>query len=112
MDQPTDIGLIGTWITCRIPLDGLPLLREQADAELCDHLPRDVGLHPEDVVRHSIVGLRPNLRIIGNLDELGRHAHATLLPPDSAFEDVVDAELFADLLGVLVRILVLVRTVS
>jgi hypothetical protein len=57
---------------------------------------RDVVLHGEDVGQLAIVGLRPQMEPVGDLDQLRRDPHPVPFFADAAFEDRADVQLLAD----------------
>src|SRR5690606_40927468 len=71
------------------------------------HPPRDIGLHPEDVGEGGLEGLLPVRGASGDRNQLRAHPNparcvsASFYPPDGAGEEIVHAELPADLLGAL-----------
>ncbi len=62
-----------------------------------DDVAGDLALDRENIGERLVVGLRPQVRIIRHLDQLG--SDADLLPrlSHAPFEDVLDPELFRDL---------------
>ena len=88
---------------------------EQRYIHCSRHLFRNVHLNLEDVCEHFLIRLRPDVRLVRGSNELRTHpyaitASAGFAPPDRAFEQVIGVELFADLVGGLVGILVVHRT--
>src|SRR5467141_598115 len=75
----------------------------------------DVGLDSKDVVERLVIDLGPQMGAIGSIHELWRDPQASgplwrLLPADRSFDHIIDAQLGADLLEGLLRILVGVGT--
>ena len=85
---------------------------DQRDPHLVDDLGGDLGLDLEDVVDLAVEGLRPQLRVVGDADQLRRDADAVLAvrgtgPAHGAFHHVVDAQVLGDLPHGLARAVVL-----
>ncbi len=76
-------------------LGGVELRLDRRDDGLGDFV-----LHGEHVGEIAVVALRPEVTAGGHVDELGRDADVVAVLAHAAFDDVADAELFADLLVV------------
>ncbi len=70
---------------------------EQRDGQRVRDLNGDVVLQSEDVVEGSVEAVRPDLRFVGGIDQLGRDPDLLALPSHAALDDVADAELSCDL---------------
>src|SRR4029077_3030787 len=75
----------------------LRLARRQLDVDLPGDCLGNFALQSEDVVEMALVAFRPEMGLVGHLDELGGDANAGAGPADRAFEDVRHAKLPPDL---------------
>ena len=82
------------------------LLADQHHLELAGDRARDVFLQLEHVGEIAVVGPRPQIGIVGDLDQLRGDTHLVALLAHRAFEDVGDAERVADRTQVFVPVLV------
>ena len=72
-------------------------LRGKLDPESRGDGLRDLILHREDVRHLAVVALRPEMKTIGDLDELRRDPDAVARLSNTPFQNVVDVEPPADL---------------
>ncbi len=100
--EPAQVRLVGLEDSRRRRLDALPGRRQQRHVELRDHALRDLRLRAKQVVQHPVVLLRPDVRVVGDADQLGRDQHpldvAGAVPANRALQHVVDTQLAGDLL--------------
>ena len=71
-------------------------LTEQRGAQLRHHRLCDVVLHREDVLQRPVVGLRPEVVAVRDLDELHRDPHPAARFAHAAFEHRGYVKSFAD----------------
>ena len=64
-------------------------------------------LQGQDIAEISLIVLSPKMRLILDLNELSADAHAIARMAHGAFEDVIDAQFFANLIDSLLRALIL-----
>ena len=78
-----------------LTFDGFPLndsgnyaiySNQQLDPELRDHRARDLVLHGEDVVERAVVGLRPQVHVPADIDQLRRDPHLPAGGAHAAFQ--------------------------
>ena len=108
-----EVEIVGAEVPGGRGAEGRVVRRLKREVQRARDLLRDPGLHLEDLLQALVVLPRPEMAVVGHPDELRGDPHATdlpgrLLPPHAAFEDVVDAELPADLLERLLAAPVLV----
>ena len=77
------LGVVG-----RALLECALLCRQQRESESRDDRLRDLVLQREDVVQVPVVSIRPDVRVVGGVDQLRRDAHAVAGLADAAFEHV------------------------
>ena len=82
---------------CGAPRQALALGGREFRLERARDPPGDLALYLEDVVDVPVVGLRPEMRVGGSVDELARDADARPLAPNAPLEYVAHAELLGDL---------------
>src|SRR5229473_3578011 len=73
------------------------LLRGQLDLYFTCYCLCHLFLQCQNIARVALVILCPEMGLILHLDELSADAHALACAPNSSFEDVIHAQLFADL---------------
>jgi hypothetical protein len=72
------------------------LVGHELGGEGAGNLRRHVALHAERVGEMTVVHLGPELGLAGRFDEARGDAHAIVLVPHAAFEQVVGAQRLAD----------------
>ena len=77
----------------------LPVSAEQRDLELLRHRAGNLRLHREDVLQFAVVGFRPDIAAVARFDQRHRDAHPIGRLAHAAFEQIIDAQLFADRLA-------------
>jgi len=82
---------------------------EQRATQLLHDRLSDVVLHREDVVQRAVVGLRPQRRALGDVDELHRDPHAVAGLAHAAVEHGRHVQLARDLRDVVAAVLELER---
>ena len=98
------VRVLRLWLDDAYTLQPRFFLRSDLNADFVRDRLRDLGLKIQHVRRLAVEGPRPEMTIRGGVDELDRHAHASVDPLDGAVNDRVDAQLAADLRHRLVRI--------
>ena len=78
----------------------LAVALEQRDLQLLRDRAGDLRLHREDVLQFPVVGVGPDIGAVGGFNQRHRDADPVGGFPHAAFEQVIDAELFADRLAV------------
>ena len=90
-----EVRLVGAKVGCVTPerrgLRGKPDLESRGDGL------RDLILHREDVRHLAVVALRPEMKTIGDLDELRRDSDAVARLANTPLENMLDVEPPADL---------------
>ena len=65
--------------------------------ERLNHALGDVTFHGEDVFHVAVIGFRPNMKSIGDIDELSGNPKFVARFAHAAFEHGVDVQLLSDL---------------
>src|SRR5438876_5853132 len=62
-----------------------------------DDRPCDLVLHREDALQLAVVGIRPHVHVVGDVDELRRHPQGAPLAPHAPLEQGIHLQALADL---------------
>ena len=86
--------------------EGTALFQAQRHLQLLRDRPGNLLLHGEHVVQRPVVGLRPEVKSVVRVHELGRDPQTVTLFADAPLNEVLNVELSPDLPQVLVLALV------
>src|SRR5205807_2750959 len=79
------IKIVGYKIGRRWLFDGRFFLRGELSVQLIGDRLCDFALNGEDVIKWTIVMLRPQMRVSARIDQLRAHAHSTACPLHASF---------------------------
>ena len=78
-------------------LNGFLLVRRELRLQLVGNGLGDFALDGEDVIKWTIVMLRPQVRVGARIDQLRTHAHSTAPPLHASFQNMSHTELLSNL---------------
>ena len=83
--------------------------RRQLSVQLIGDRLCDFALNREDVIKWTIVMLRPQVRVGARIDQLRTHAHSAAPPLHASFQNMCHTELLANLAQITAHAVLVLR---
>ena len=91
----SQIKIVGHQVARGSFLDGCFFRRGELSVQLIGDRLCDFALNGEDVIKWTVIVLRPQMRISARIDQLRGHAHSATYPLYTSFQDICHPKLLA-----------------